>query len=119
MTFVNVRIRYPHPGMDRRQGRTDTPLTALSAMEELLNELREANPEAMLADGLEEALIGYTINTHFNHVAVYSAEKCVEVLVRRDGMSHEEAEECLEFNTYCAYVGPHGPLYVRTHRCRS
>jgi|694.fasta_scaffold00210_91 hypothetical protein len=48
----------------------------------ILEELREAHPEALLADGLEDALIGYTINTH---VAVYSAQKCVEVLVRRGG----------------------------------
>jgi hypothetical protein len=80
----------------------------------IVEELREANPDALLADGLEEALIGYTINTHFQHVAVYSTRKCVEILVGRDGMTHEEAEEFLEFNTYCAYVGPHGPLYVWT-----
>ena len=79
----------------------------------IIDELREANPDALLATGLEDALIGYTINTHFNHVAVYSSQKCVEVLVKRDGMTHEEAEEYLEHNTYCAYVGPHGPLYVR------
>lgn len=80
----------------------------------IIDELREANPEALLADGLDEALIGYTINTHSRHVAVYSAQKCVEVLMRRDGMTHDEADEFLEHNTYCAYVGKDGPLYVRT-----
>jgi hypothetical protein len=63
------------------------------------------------ATGLDEALIGYTINTHHAHVAVYSARKCVEVLVERDGMTAEEADEYLEFNTYCCYVGPNGPLF--------
>lgn len=74
--------------------------------------LFEANPAALLADGLDDALIGFTINTHHAHVAVYSAERCVKVLVERDGMSREEADEFLEFNTYCAYVGPNGPLFV-------
>lgn len=78
------------------------------------DELAEANPDALLADGLESALIGYTINTTSPHVAVYDARKCVEVLVERDGMTPEEAEEYLEFNTFCAYVGPNGPLYIRT-----
>lgn len=85
----------------------------MSCKHEMLHELSEANPEALLADGLEDALIGYTINTNHPHVAVYSTDKCVDVLVQRDGMSVEEAQEFLEFNTYCAYVGPNGPLFVR------
>lgn len=76
--------------------------------------LAEVNPEALLADGLEDALIGYTINTHLPHVAVYDAGKCVEVLVNRDGMTHEEAEEYLEFNTFCAYFGHNGPIFIYT-----
>lgn len=80
----------------------------------IIEELREANPSALLADGLDDAMIGYTVNTNHRHVAVYSTQKCVDVLVRRDGMTPEEADEFLEFNTYCAYVGPDGPLFVRT-----
>lgn len=80
----------------------------------IINELAEVNPHAMLADGLEPALVGYTINSHTPHVAVYDARKCVELLVERDGMTHEEAEEYLEHNTFCVYVGQNGPLYIRT-----
>lgn len=82
-------------------------------MKRILDELAEANPDALLADGLEGALVGYTINTNFPHVAVYAAEKCVDCIVARDGISREEAVEYLEFNTFCAYVGPNGPLYIR------
>lgn len=77
------------------------------------DELAEINPEALLADGLEAALVGITANHHHPHVAVYDTAKCVQVLVERDGMTEEEAEEFLEFNTYGAYVGPNGPLFVR------
>lgn len=84
----------------------------------LIEELAEANPDAILADGLEAALVGYTINTTSPHVAVYDAEKCIRVLVERDGMTPEEAVEYLEFNTFCAYVGQNGPLYIRSHSCR-
>lgn len=80
--------------------------------EELLENLRELNPEALLADGLEDALVGYTLNHHHAHVAVYDYDRCVEVLVSRDGMTHEDADEFLQFNTLGAYVGEHGPLYV-------
>jgi hypothetical protein len=81
---------------------------------ELLEALAEINPEALLADGLEAALIGYTVNHHHAHVAVYDINKCIEVLVDRDGMSHEEADEYLSFNTLGAFVGENGPIYIRT-----
>ena len=81
---------------------------------EAIEALAEINPEALLADGLEDALIGYTVNHHHAHVAVYDYCKCIEVLVARDGMTHEEADEFLSFNTLGAYVGENGPIYVST-----
>jgi hypothetical protein len=81
--------------------------------QERLEELAEINPEALLADGLEAGFIGYTTNHHHAVVAVYDYDKCVQALVDRDGMTHEEADEYLEFNTLGAYVGENGPLFVR------
>jgi hypothetical protein len=78
-----------------------------------MDELAELNPDALLADGLEKAFVGYTVNHHHAHVAVYDIQKCIDILVERDGMTHEGAEEFLEFNTLGAYVGPNGPIYVR------
>jgi hypothetical protein len=79
----------------------------------ILDDLAEANPDALLADGLEAALVGYTVNHHHPHVAVYDIDKCVDVLVERDGMTPEEADEFLSFNTLGAHVGENGPMYVR------
>lgn len=78
-----------------------------------LDDLREINPYALLADGLEAALIGYTVNQHHAHVAVYDIDKCIDVLVERGGMTPEEADEYLSFNTLGAYVGENGPLYIK------
>ena len=78
-----------------------------------MDDLAEINPDALLADGLEKAFVGYTVNHHHAHVAVYDIQKCIDILVERDGMTHEGAEEFLEFNTLGAYVGPNGPIYVR------
>jgi hypothetical protein len=78
-----------------------------------MDDLAELNPYALLADGLEAAFIGYTVNIHHAHVAVYDVQKCIDILVERDGMTPEGAEEFIEFNTLGAYVGENGPLYVR------
>lgn len=80
--------------------------------EQIREELAERNPEALLADGFEDALVGYTTNQHHPVVAVYDLVKCIDILVTRDGMSDEEAEEYLEFNTLGAYVGESGPLFL-------
>ena len=79
---------------------------------EILDRLSEINPDALLADGLEQALVGYTVNHHHPAVAVYDIQKCVDVLVERDGMSPDEADEYLGVNTLGAYVGENGPLFV-------
>jgi hypothetical protein len=77
-----------------------------------IEELAELNPDALTPDGLEAAYIGFTMNHHHAHVAVYSYEKCVGILVDRDGMTPDDAEEYLSFNTLGAWVGEDGPLFV-------
>ena len=79
----------------------------------ILEVLGEMNPEALMADGLEKACIGFTVNNHHAHVAVYDLDACIDVLVARDGMTSAEAEEFLSFNTLDAFVGENGPIFIR------
>lgn len=81
-----------------------------------LDDLIEINPDALTADGFDDAIIGYTVSTPHPHVVVYDVDKCIEILVERDGMSHEEADEYLSFNTLCCYVGENTPLFVKVVR---
>jgi hypothetical protein len=56
------------------------------------------DPDTLFADGFEDALIG--IGRQFNReLALYDYEKCIEILMERDGMSREDAIEFFEFNT--------------------
>ena len=79
----------------------------------IYDNLSEINPDALTADGLEKAYIGYTVNHHHPVVAVYDLDVCVAVLVE-EGMSEDEAIEYLEFNTLGAYVGENGPIFIKT-----
>ena len=47
-------------------------------------------------------------------ILVYDAEKIRETLMKRDGMSHDEAREYIEFNIEGAYVGICTPVLVWT-----
>jgi hypothetical protein len=65
----------------------------------------------LLADGLDDALLGMTDDSP--HRAVYSVRKILDMLIVRDGMSEPEAVEFYEFNIAGAYLGEHTPIYVR------
>lgn len=85
-------------------------------IEERNEELQEFHG-ALLADGFEDALIGYGFR--FNHpVAIYDYDKCLEVLVLRDQMTPDEAIEYFDFNVIGAYVGESTPVYIMKYARR-
>ena len=44
--------------------------------------------------------------------AVYSEEKILDVLVKRDKMTYEDAIDFFEFNIRGAYMGERTPIYI-------
>lgn len=76
--------------------------------EQLLDSLAEFNPEARLADGFEDAIMGYDTKGR----AIYSVGSIIDILVERDKMSYEDASEHFSFNIECAYVGEYTPIYM-------
>ena len=75
-------------------------------------DLEDDNPNALLADGFENAYVGCTANVGHPVVAVYDLGKCLQILMD-SGMTEEEATCYLHSSVLCAYVGPDGPLFVR------
>lgn len=66
--------------------------------------------------GHKNALIGratvWDTSGTTEHRAVYSGNTIVEDLVKRDGMTYEDALEYIEYNIEGAYVGPQTPIIV-------
>lgn len=81
--------------------------------EELREEVAEWNPDALLADGFDDAFIGMACRCGMEPVVAYDFDLMVEVLMKRDGMTWEEAVEYLDFNVLGTFVGENGPLYIR------
>ena len=67
--------------------------------------LQEENPDAVLPDGMDEALLG--INRENNPIGVYSYLKSIELLIK-NGLTEEEA---LEENIFL-YKGENYPIYI-------
>jgi hypothetical protein len=66
----------------------------------------------LLADGFDSAVLGLSRGHEGADVAVYSIDRCIDILVKRDGMSEEEAIEFMNFNVLDAYMGPMTPIFV-------
>jgi hypothetical protein len=75
-------------------------------------QLAESNPEALFADGFEDALVGMGTVFSKGPIAIYDYEKCAQILMKRDGMTWEEAVEFIDFNVTGAYVGEHTPAFI-------
>lgn len=73
--------------------------------------LTEANEDALLADGFEEALIGVSYRAGQPAVACYDYNNCIEILMEQ-GMSDDEALEYFEYNVLGAWVGESTPVFV-------
>ena len=73
------------------------------------NILIEENPEAILVDGLDKALLG--INRDNNPIGVYSYLKSIEALVEK-GLSEEEALEQYHTQQKVAEIDENLPIWI-------
>jgi hypothetical protein len=99
----------PWPG-DRRMTQDET-----------LEELSQANPDAILLDGLEDAIIGIGGRMNMETVAVYDIDKIIGLLMKQinsEDMTYEECEqhavEYFEYNVLGLWAGDGTPILVRT-----
>jgi len=84
--------------------------------EDINNHLIEEWPdhEFLLADGFEEAFIGVVYGKSRTSVACYDRGKCISILMKRDGMDEEMAEEFFSFNVDDAWMGDATPMFLST-----
>ena len=84
----------------------DTDKMSLTKKEQIA----DLNPEALFADGFDNALLGYNASSFS---AVYDYTNCLDIL-HKQGMTPEEAHEHMEFNVVGAYVGDFTPSFIHT-----
>lgn len=80
--------------------------------DEIKEYLGEIDENMLIADDLDDALIGYVEGINRTTVALYDRNKCIQILMERDGMTDEEAVEHFEFNIGGAYVGEYTPAFA-------
>ena len=71
----------------------------------------------LLADGFDDAFIGVGENAQGNPVAVYSIEKCLDILAEQfkdEENAMGDAIDYFEFNVRGSYVGEFTPMFINT-----
>lgn len=81
-------------------------------MSDLIDFIAEENPDALICDGFDDAIIGMASRIGLDPVVAYSVTKIIEILMK-DGMTDEEAIEYFEFNIIGAWMGAGTPIFIR------
>ena len=71
----------------------------------------EDDEEVWVAEDLQGALIGYGDQAG-QAVAVYNREKCIEILMERDGSSRQDAEEHMSYNVAGTSLPGRTPVFL-------
>ena len=79
--------------------------------QEIVDTLEEMNPNALLYDGFDEALVGIIARCGTEPLALYDRKKCIQILMDK-GASHEEAEYYFCYNVEGCWAGPNTPFIV-------
>jgi hypothetical protein len=90
------------------------------------DEIAEINPEALLLDGFDEAIIGMAERINLGPIIAYDVEKIIEILANNmeveeddlvDDQSIEElkismAYDYFDFNIQGAWMGENTPIFI-------
>ena len=94
-----------------------------------LDEIITVDEELLIADGFNEAILGYAETNEGSKMVIYDSEKCIEILQkdfeketreRNPGKTEEEiseetyqdAVEYFHYNTIGAYMGQKTPAFA-------
>lgn len=99
---------------EKKEEKPKTPEVSKEEREirEFCFDFGDGEDDLLLADGFEQAFIGIAHRCSKPNLACYDYERAVEVLMKRDGMTDEEAREYLNFNCLGAWMGEGTPLWL-------
>ena len=72
----------------------------------------EGYPDVLIADGFDKAIMGIVERSGMNPVVLYNKNKCIDIMVKRDGMTEEEAIEFYYYNIVGSHMGDYTPCFA-------
>tara|TARA_Y100000034_G_C6781435_1_gene349320 strand:- start:152 stop:418 length:267 start_codon:yes stop_codon:yes gene_type:complete len=83
----------------------------MSVAEAVKARIVEENPEALLMDGYDDAIVGVGSRCGQPTLVIYDYDKCIASLME-DGMTFEEAVDYFSFNCEGSWVGEGTPIIL-------
>jgi hypothetical protein len=78
-------------------------------------QISEWNPDALICDGFDDAIIGMAERINLGPVVAYSVDKIINIMIERDGMTYEEAMEYYDYNILGSWMGDNTPIFITTN----
>lgn len=85
---------------------------------ELREYLSEADTDLILLDGFDDAIVGLAERYCMCDVIAYDKNKIIQIMMDRDNISYEDAQEDYKFNILGAHVGEKTPVIVDFLICK-
>jgi hypothetical protein len=80
----------------------------MATRSDVLDYVNNHDDWTMFADGFEDAILGVEPQ---KHRVIYSVAKCYDILMTRDGMERDVAEEFFAFNVLGSLMGEKAPIW--------
>lgn len=77
-----------------------------------LEDIIETVENAILLDGLNDAIIGVTEEFGNGPRILYDRDKILEILQTRDGMTYEDAFEFYDYNILGLFASEQNPIFL-------
>ena len=74
--------------------------------------INEGYPDVLIVDGFDKAIMGIVERFGMNPVVLYNKNKCINIMIKRDGMTEEEAIEFYYYNIVGSFMGEHTPCFA-------
>ena len=81
----------------------------ISTPADVMANLEELNPGAIMYEGFDDALVGILARCGTEPLALYDRERCIQILMSK-GLTPEDAEDYFCYNVEGCYAGPHTPF---------
>jgi len=78
-------------------------------------DVADINPEALMCDGFDDAIIGMAERINLGPVVAYDVDMMIKIMVTRDGMTEEEAMEFFDYNIIGAWMGEFTPVFIKKY----
>jgi len=73
--------------------------------------LKEENPDYLMADGFDDAIVGTAERFGMHRVVLYDTTKCIDILMKRDKITEEEAIDFFYYNVLGSWMGEYTPCF--------